>query len=82
MNYIKAIDYFSAPVKIQFNHKSSFKSGLGGIFTLIVIGIMNEKEVRNKNILNILFYLLIYLAIYPLIMITSLTKLIRGKYSW
>ncbi len=55
---------------------------LGAAFTLIVIGIMNEKEVRNKNILNILFYLLIYLAIYPLIMITSLTKLIRGKYSW
>ena len=49
---------------------------LGAAFTLIVIGIMNEKEVRNKNILNILFYLLIYLAIYPLIMITSLTKLI------
>jgi len=55
---------------------------LGSAFTLIVITIMNVPEVKNKNLFNILFYLIIYLTIYPFIMISALYKLMRGKYSW
>lgn len=52
------------------------------LFTLIGLSIMGEPKFRNKNILNILFYMFIYLSLYPLIMINGLYKLIRGNYKW
>ncbi len=55
---------------------------LGGGFTLVMISVMNEAGVRNRNIFNIVMYQIIYLTIYPFIMIHGLSKLIRGKYSW
>ncbi len=55
---------------------------IGLFFTLVGLGIMQEKRSGIKNILNILLYMLVYLSIYPFIMVTGLYKLIRGKYSW
>lgn len=55
---------------------------LGGGFALLVISLMREHEVKNKNLFNILFYLIVYLSIYPFIMVTALYKFARGKYSW
>ncbi len=55
---------------------------LGGLFTLFALGVMRELRQRHTNVFNISFYMLIYLSIYPLIMVTSLYKLARGKYSW
>lgn len=52
------------------------------IFVLIGLSIMNMRGRKETNIFNILYYLLIYLSIYPFIMITALYKHIRGKYSW
>ncbi len=52
------------------------------VFTMIGLGIMDMRKKPEAKIFNILFYLLIYLTIYPSIMITSLSKYIRGKYSW
>ncbi|MEK6890336.1 MAG: glycosyltransferase [Nanoarchaeota archaeon] len=54
----------------------------GAIFTIIGLGVMDQPRLGKGNIFNILFYMLIYLSIYPIIMITALTKLITGKYSW
>lgn len=55
---------------------------LGGGFTLLMISVMREEGVKNKKILNILLYQIIYLSIYPFIMVTGLSKLIRGKTTW
>lgn len=59
---------------------------LGFFFTLYGLGVMKEVDAgairERRNIFNILFYLLVYLAIYPFIMITSLYKLLRGTYTW
>jgi cellulose synthase/poly-beta-1,6-N-acetylglucosamine synthase-like glycosyltransferase len=55
---------------------------LGITFTLLGLTIMKEKELRNKNPFMLGFYFLFYLLLYPLILITSIYKLARGKYSW
>lgn len=55
---------------------------LGAGFTMLVIGIMKEPTVQNKNIFNLLFYWLVYLTIYPLILIVALYKLITKSYTW
>ena len=55
---------------------------LGLVFTIIALTVMSAREIRNKNVFNLMFYLIVYLSIYPFIMITALYKLIRGKYSW
>lgn len=52
------------------------------IFVLIGLSIMDMRGRKETNWFNILFYQLIYLAIYPFIMITALYKYLRGKYSW
>ena len=55
---------------------------LGAAFTLFGLSIMKQKDLRNDSFFNIGFYLLIYLAIYPFIMITGLYKYFRRTYSW
>ncbi|MEI6731789.1 MAG: glycosyltransferase family 2 protein [archaeon] len=55
---------------------------LGIAFTLLALTIIKQREFKNKNIFNLMFYLIIYLAVYPFIMITGLTKLLTGRYSW
>lgn len=55
---------------------------LGIIFTLVGLTIMQEKELRNKHPFALSFYFIFYLSLYPLILITSVYKLWRGKYSW
>ena len=69
-----------APSILNFLGASLFI--LGSAFTLIAIHTLKEKQLQHRNIFNILFYLLVYLAIYPLIMVTSITKFATGKYSW
>jgi hypothetical protein len=54
----------------------------GFIFVLIGLNIMDMRSKKETNTFNILFYLIVYLSIYPAIMITSLYKKIVGKYSW
>jgi len=55
---------------------------IGGGMSLFAINKMGQNEIKKKNLFNVLFYLTVYLAIYPFIMVASLYKLIRGKYSW
>ncbi len=54
----------------------------GFVFTMIGLGIMEMRKKPETKLFNILFYLLVYLTIYPFIMITALTKYLRGKYTW
>jgi|SRR3989344_3952127 len=52
------------------------------IFIFIGLSIMGMRGKREINTFNVLFYMLVYLSIYPSIMVTSLYKYLRGKYSW
>lgn len=56
-----------------------FLMGLAfSVFALFLI----RQNLKHANVFNVMFYIIIYLAVYPSIMITGLYKLIRGKYSW
>ena len=55
---------------------------LGALFTFLGLSVIKEKELRNKNWFILAFYFLIYLSVYPLVLITSVYKFIRGRYSW
>jgi biofilm PGA synthesis N-glycosyltransferase PgaC len=52
------------------------------IFVLIGLNIMDMRGKKETNLFNIFFYQVVYLSIYPFIMITALYKYLRGKYSW
>lgn len=50
-------------------------------FSLFCLSKANNGK-SNDNLFNVLFYVIVYLSIYPLIMVTSLYKLSRKTYSW
>tara|TARA_Y100000310_G_scaffold239681_1_gene243360 strand:- start:1872 stop:3008 length:1137 start_codon:yes stop_codon:yes gene_type:complete len=68
------------PTVLNFFGIALFFIGLA--FTLVGLTIMREPKFKNKNILNILFYMLIYLAVYPFIMVNGLYRVVTKKYSW
>jgi len=55
---------------------------MGFIFTILILSILNEKIWRRENILNIPFYMTIYLILYPFIMISAIWHTIKGKRTW
>ncbi len=54
----------------------------GLIYVLMILSVLNEKIMKKENILNIPFYLIFYLILYPLIMISAIWYYYRGKYVW
>ena len=55
---------------------------LGFIFLLIIFAVLKEKIMKKENILNIPFYMIIYLTFYPFIMLTAIWHITRGKKVW
>jgi hypothetical protein len=55
---------------------------LGWVFTMWGLSVMKQYDLRRQNLLNIFGYLIIYLSLYPFIMIPSMVKFLRGKYGW
>lgn len=55
---------------------------LGFIFLLIVFAILKEKILKKENILNMPFYMIVYLMFYPFIMLAAIWHIIRRKRIW
>lgn len=55
---------------------------LGFVFLFIVFAVLKEKVLKKENILNIPFYMVIYIAFYPFIMLTAIWHVIKGKRVW
>jgi len=55
---------------------------LGLIFLFIVFSVLKEKVLKKENVLNIPFYMIVYIAVYPFIMIGAMFHMIRGKRVW
>lgn len=55
---------------------------MGVVFTLLVFSIMKDTVLKKQNIFNILFYSVIYLMVYPLIMISAVYNYFKGTKKW
>ncbi len=53
---------------------------MGAIFTLFGLGVMEER--KNIRWLDLAYYWIFYLTIYPFIVVHSLWQIARGSYSW
>jgi len=54
----------------------------GLFFTLIALSNVKEKQYKRIGVFTLGFYLIFYLLAYPIILIISLTKFLKGKKTW
>ena len=55
---------------------------LGFLFIILIMAVLKEKILKKENILNIPFYLIFYLILYPFIMINAIWHYSRNKKIW
>ncbi len=73
-------DFFVTPSFLNYLGIILFIAGV--IFTLLALFVMKERILKKQNFFNIFFYSLVYLAIYPFIMIVALYHFFRGTGKW
>jgi len=73
-------DFYITPSILNYLGVVLFIFGL--IFTLLILSVLKEKILRKENVLNIPFYMIIYLMFYPFIMLASIWHIINGKRVW
>lgn len=64
------------------NYLGIFLFIVGFIFVLVILGIMKTETLKKQSIFNILFYLIIYLSVYPYIVVMAIGNIIKKNYSW
>jgi len=55
---------------------------LGAVFTGLALFLMRHTNIKKHSFFNVVFYMVVYLTMYPVIMVVALYKLSTGKYSW
>jgi len=55
---------------------------IGIFFTYFSISNMKELNFGFKENLSVLFYFLVYLSLYPFVILSSVYKFVRGNYTW
>ncbi len=73
-------DFFVTPSFLNYLGIILFIAG--AIFTILALFVMKERILKKQNFFNLFFYLLVYLAIYPFIMIAALYHFFRGTGKW
>jgi len=73
-------DYYFTPSVLNYLGIVLFIAG--ALFTLLILIIMKDKILKKQNIFNILFYLIFYLSIYPIIMISAIYHYFKGTRKW
>jgi len=73
-------DFYITPSILNYLGVALFILGL--IFLFIVFAVLKERIFKKENILHIPFYMIIYMAFYPFIMIAAIIHMIKGKRVW
>lgn len=78
--FITLDQFYITPSVLNYLGVILFIAGL--TYLLLIMSIINEKIAAKENFLNILFYLLFYLILYPFIMVNSIWHFYRKRYIW
>lgn len=70
-------DLFITPSVLNFFGLTLFLLGL--FFTLVGLGVIGEKRGGLRNIFNILFFQIVYLTVYPVVLVISILKFLKHK---
>jgi len=73
-------DFFVTPSFLNYLGVIMFVLGVS--FTILILYIMKSEVLKKQNIFNMLMYFLIYLAVYPFIMISALYYYFKGGTKW
>jgi cellulose synthase/poly-beta-1,6-N-acetylglucosamine synthase-like glycosyltransferase len=73
-------EFYVTPSFLNYLGIMLFVFGL--IYILMILYIMNVTILKKENILNIPFYLTVYLILYPFIMVNAIWHTIIGKRKW
>jgi len=52
------------------------------LFTFFVLAVMKDKITPKQSFFNLVFYMVVYLLIYPIVMVVSIKEWIQGKRKW
>ena len=55
---------------------------VGFIFMIVALSIVKAESLKKRSIIDLLSFSLIYLSIYPFIMIGAIYNFIKKKYEW
>ncbi len=55
---------------------------VGFIFMIIALSIVKAEFLKKRNVIDLLFFSLVYLSIYPFIMIGAIYNFINKRYEW
>ena len=68
------------PSVLNFLGVVLFILGMG--FILFALKRVNEKTHERENFFSVIFYSLVYATLRPIVLVVSLYKFIKGRYSW
>lgn len=55
---------------------------LSGFFTFLFLFIIKDNLLKKTNIFNIFFFMIVYLLLFPIVLVTAIFKLLRGSIEW
>jgi len=73
-------DFYITPTILNYLGIIMFLLGL--VFLFIVFVVLKEKVLKKENLLNIPFYMIVYIAFYPFIMLAAMWHMYSGKRVW
>ena len=52
------------------------------LFTILVLGVLKDNVLEKQSFFNLIFYMTVYLLVYPIVTIASIIHYTRGKWEW